>query len=92
MYKNVEYPPMTLRDSAGASAPIKEGQSVKVLFPNGNIRSFKIFANPDHAAPESGIISVDSPLGHALLGRTAGEEVKYAVGKRLLKVKVLGVE
>ena len=53
---------------------------------------FSVWKVIDHAAPESGIISVDSPLGHALLGRTAGEEVEYAVGDRVLKVKVLGVE
>jgi transcription elongation GreA/GreB family factor len=84
--------PVVLSDKACTSTIIREGQSVKVLFSNGNIRLFKISANPNHAAPESGIISLESPLGHALMGKTVGTEVEYKVGDRILKVKIVGVE
>jgi len=92
MYKNTDYSPMTLHDNVNAPMPIKEGQNVKVLFPNNSIRTFKISQNPDHAAPESGIIFLHSPLGQALIGKTVGNEVQYKVGDRVLKVKILGVE
>lgn len=92
MYEKIDYPSMTLHDNVNTPMPIKEGQNAKVLFPNNSIRTFKISHNPDHAAPESGIISLHSPLGQALIGRTVGDEVQYKVGDRVLKVKILGVE
>jgi len=84
--------PVVLNDKTCSSGLIKEGHSVKVIFSNGNTRLFKISTNSDHAAPESGIISLESPLGHALMGKKQGDDVEYRVGERLLKVKIVGVE
>ena len=90
MYNTAENQ-MVLRDKKNTTQ-VCTGHSVKVLFPNNSIRTFKISQNPDHAAPESGIISLHSPLGQALIGKKTDDEVEYKVGDRTLKVKVLGVE
>lgn len=91
MYKTADNA-VILDNKANADVSICAGQSVKVLLQNGSVSLFKICVDTNHAAPQGGIISSESPLGHALIGRKVGDEVEYRVGERILKVKVLGVE
>ncbi|OHA42941.1 MAG: hypothetical protein A3H73_02035 [Candidatus Taylorbacteria bacterium RIFCSPLOWO2_02_FULL_50_120] len=58
---------------------------------NGTIRTFTITNLPQSVAPDKGIISDQSPLGAALLGKTAGEVVIYAVGTEKFSVEVVAV-
>ncbi|OHA42947.1 MAG: hypothetical protein A3H73_02065 [Candidatus Taylorbacteria bacterium RIFCSPLOWO2_02_FULL_50_120] len=73
------------------SRSITVGSGAQVRFGNGTIRTFTITNRPQSVAPDKGIISDQSPLGAALLGKTAGEAVTYAVGARKLSVEVVAV-
>jgi transcription elongation GreA/GreB family factor len=41
--------------------------------------------------PDRGFISLDSPLGKALLGRHKGETVDYVIGYKALKAEIIKV-
>ena len=73
------------------SRSITVGSGAQVRFGNGTILIFTITNRPQSVAPDKGIISDQSPLGAALLGKTAGEAVTYAVGARKLSVEVVAV-
>ena len=73
------------------SRSITVGSGAQVRFGNGAIRTFTITNRPQFVAPDTGIISDQSPLGAALLGKTAGEAVTYAVGAKKLSVEVVAV-
>ncbi|MEY4339017.1 MAG: transcription elongation factor GreA [Actinomycetota bacterium] len=52
-----------------------------------------LLGHPEETPPAgAGIMSLNSPLGTALVGRTAGEWVEYEANKNLLKVRILKVE
>lgn len=58
---------------------------------DGQVRVFRIVGAPE-ADPSAGKISNESPVGRALLGRTAGEVVEVNVPKGVIKLKILKVE
>ena len=70
---------------------VTPGNRVTLRFQSGTIRTFTITSHSQSAAPEKGIISDQSPLGAALLGKTIGETVTYAVGAEKLSVEVVAV-
>lgn len=79
-------------DKCATIATVIHGNSVAdLLFSDGRIRSFRITSNSDGASPESGVISVFSPLGKALLGHLTGEELEYRTARGTETVKILGV-
>ena len=47
---------------------------------------------PEDAAPASGLISMQSPVGRALLGRAAGEEVRVRTPEGVRGLTVVSVE
>jgi transcription elongation factor GreA len=47
---------------------------------------------PEDAAPESGLISMQSPVGRALLGRAVGEEVRVRTPEGVRGLTVVSVE
>lgn len=74
------------------AASIIHGNSVvELLFSGGVVRSFRITTNSDGASPEQGVISVFSPLGKALLGHFAGEELRYRAARGTETVRILSV-
>lgn len=58
---------------------------------DGKDRSFQIVGAPE-ADPSGGKISNESPVGSALLGRSAGDTIEVNVPKGVIKMKVLKVE
>jgi transcription elongation GreA/GreB family factor len=67
------------------------GSAVTVRFPNGTIRSFTLTNRPQSVDPSQGVISGESPLGHALLGKTVGHIAAYTVGQEAFSVEIMGV-
>ena len=55
-------------------AKIYFGAIVKLTNDQGNIASYRL-VGPDEIQPKKGFISVDSPVGKALLGKQKGDEI-----------------
>ena len=55
-------------------AKIYFGAFVKLKNDQGNIASYRL-VGPDEIQPKKGFISVDSPVGKALLGKKKGDEI-----------------
>lgn len=52
-----------------------------------------LLGHPEETPPAgAGIMSLNSPLGTALVGHTAGEWVEYEANKNMLKVRIVKVE
>ncbi len=66
------------------------GSGVKVR-QDGKTRHYQIVGKPEANAAE-GLISNESPLGAALLGRTKGDEVDVEVPRGVIKLKVLAID
>lgn len=69
---------------------IEIGSTVTVMFQSGETMAYTIVqairTDPDHC-----IISCDSPLGKALLGKRAGDTVIYTVGDRAIQVDIVQI-
>ncbi|WP_030757784.1 GreA/GreB family elongation factor [Streptomyces griseus] len=82
-----------LRDSPDARPPstgaIGVGSTVTVRFDDGTESTLHVGELAD--ADDPGLVTADSPLGRALLGRTAGEDVSYATPLGRTGVVVLSV-
>ena len=63
---------------------------VTVEEPEGNRRSWRL-VGPDETDPRSGLVSVQSPLGRALLGRRTGEVVEVNRPGGTVELEILGV-
>ena len=55
-------------------AKIYFGAFIKLKNDQGNIASYRL-VGPDEIQPKKGFISVDSPVGKALLGKQKGDEI-----------------
>ena len=55
-------------------AKIYFGAFIKLKNDQGNIASYRL-VGPDEIQPKKGFISVDSPVGRALLGKQKGDEI-----------------
>jgi len=62
-----------------------------VKFQDDKTRTFEITDIPQRVAPEKGIISHESPLGKALIGRAVGERAVYAVNDRAIIAEVIEI-
>jgi len=69
---------------------VEIGSTVRVKFPSGEMMSFTITSS-HHTDPSHGIISCDSPLGKALIGKKAGETISYAVENRIFEVTLVEI-
>lgn len=69
---------------------IEIGSTVTVMFQSGETVTYTIVqatrTDPDHC-----IISCDSPLGKALLGKKPGDTVVYTVGGRAIQVNIMQI-
>ncbi len=82
----------TLDDEAFDSGCVKMGSSASLL-DLGTEKEFRYrLAFPGEADIEAGKISVLSPLGAALLGRTRGEEFSYQSPGGPVRMRVLEVD
>ena len=78
-------------ESAAGSARAGLGSTVTVEDEQtGKERTYELVAATE-SDPASGKLSVDSPLGHALMGAEAGGTVSYATPKGARRLKVLSV-
>ena len=66
------------------------GSAVVIVFADGRKADFKI-EDSTLTDPDRGIISYQSPLGNALLGKCAGEKGSYAVGEKIIAFEVLAI-
>ena len=86
MIKNAEVVPI---DKARANT-VKFGYKGKVLTENGEERKYTIVGRAE-SNPAEGKISNESPVGKALMGRHAGDEIEVEVPKGLIKLKLLSI-
>jgi len=68
---------------------VKIGSTVKILFQNGEERSYTIAYKGDLS---QNIISFESPLASSILGATIGEERTFSVAQNKKKVKILDIK
>lgn len=82
----------TIIDEAGAhkSGRVMVGSGVEVE-QDGVKRHYQIVGAPE-ADPMKGKISNESPVGSALLGRSAGETIEVNAPKGVIKVKVVKID
>lgn len=73
-----------------ASGRVVVGSHVDVE-QNGKTVSYHIVGGPE-ADPPSGKISNESPVGMALLGKQAGDQVDVNVPRGVIKIKVLKID
>ncbi|HEY4731417.1 MAG TPA: GreA/GreB family elongation factor [Myxococcales bacterium] len=66
------------------------GARVKLSDPDGHEAEYRL-VTPDQADPTHGAVSVESPLGMALLGKSAGEEVTVERPRGPLEYTIEGV-
>jgi transcription elongation factor GreA len=67
------------------------GSTVHISDEQGKERSWRIVSSHD-AAPAQGLLSADSPVARALVGRRSGDEVAVALPKGETLLKILSVE
>lgn len=77
-------------DSNGSKNKVSMGSTVEVKF-NGEKREFKIVSF-NEAEPSEGLISNESPLGLAFLGKKKGDEVEVNTPKGIIKYKILNIK
>lgn len=69
---------------------VRFGSKVTVQYEDGQQKKFTIVGSPE-SNPSDGRISNESPVGKALLGKHAGDEVEVLVPKGAIKLKVVSV-
>jgi len=69
---------------------VKFGHKVTVETESGEKRKYTIVGGPE-SDPIEGKISNESPVGKALLGKKAGDEIEVTAPKGLIKLKILTI-
>lgn len=67
------------------------GSKVTVAYEDGSEETYTLVGAAE-ASPREGLISNESPLGQALIGRQAGDEVEVAAPSGTFRVKIVKVE
>ena len=67
------------------------GSKVTVAYEDGSEETYTVVGAAE-ASPREGLISNESPLGQALIGRRAGDEVEVAAPSGTFRVKIVKVE
>ncbi|MBM3932755.1 MAG: transcription elongation factor GreA [SAR202 cluster bacterium] len=75
----------------GGGNVVKFGSSVVVSGQDGSKRTYTLVGSAE-AVPLEGKISLDSPVGQALLGRKVGDTVEVRTPKGVNKLKITKVE
>ena len=75
------------------SVEVTLGSSVTVELPSGAKKTLLLTgATPKEESTGIDCVTLQSPLGAAILGGKAGEAVEYTVGARKLKVMIRKIE
>jgi transcription elongation factor GreA len=74
-----------------ADGAVSFGSTVVVKDPRGGERKWRIVSSHD-AAPAQGLLSADSPVARALVGRRAGDQASVVLPKGETLLKILSVE
>ena len=77
-------------DAKKISGEIAVGSKIKVSG-SGGVKEFTVLGSYD-SDPKQNLISNESPLGKAFLGREVGDEVEVQTPAGLIKYKILSVE
>ncbi len=78
--------------SSETDGHIKVGSQVTVLEESKKKEQVFTIVGSSEANPADGIISNESPLGQAFIGRKAGERVEIQVPKGLVKYKIIEIK
>jgi len=80
-----------VEDGGAAAGVVSFGATVVVRDQDGKEQSWRIVSSHD-AAPAKGLLSAESPVAVALLGRAPGDEISVVLprGKRVLTVVSVG--
>jgi len=76
--------------AAAPSDVVRVGSRVTVRNQEGELETYTIVGSAE-ANPSRGLISNESPVGHALLGKKAGEEVLVQAPAGLLRLTVVEI-
>jgi transcription elongation factor GreA len=83
---------VTLIDEEAAhhASRVQLGSKVSVKTSEGKDQEYTI-VGPAEARPTGGLISNESPVGRALLGKRVGDEVQISVPRGVLKMKISSI-
>ena len=88
--KMLELAQLIDEEAAHASKEIRVGSSVTVRGPDGNRREYQL-VGPAEAAPLEGRISLESPVGRALLGKKRGDKVQVVTPSGMVEMAIVAV-
>lgn len=77
-----------IEESGKSGQEIYLGTTVKILSPNNEQKEYKIVGS-NEADPDQGLISNESPLGRAFLGKKTGDKVKVQTPKGEIEYTIL---
>lgn len=82
-----------LADPAALETPagLADGTTVTLRFPEGDESTFRIVAIPEQAGDQDDVVTADSPIGRALVGRSAGDTITYAGPDGELQARVVAL-
>ena len=81
---------VVIEDGEREQGVVAVGASVKVSDGDGEAETYAI-VGPAEADPLRGMISNESPLGRALLGKRAGDEVEWSSPIGISRLKIVAV-
>jgi transcription elongation factor GreA len=79
-----------LIEEGGATGIVNVGSTIRIKCENKDIEYTIVGSN--EADPSQGLISNESPIGRAFLGRKAGEKVKVMVPKGEMECEILEIK
>lgn len=77
-------------EAAHKASRVQIGSIVHITDGNGKAIEYRIVGGAE-SRPTEGLISNESPVGQALLGKRVGDEVKISVPKGVLRLTVTGI-
>lgn len=81
---------VTIIEETKSNGFVKVGSKIKIQ-DNGNSKEYKIVGS-EEADPSQGLISNESPIGRAFLGKRKGDVVEISVPKGVIKYKIVEIE
>lgn len=82
---------VVIGDDAGSSGTVVNGSVVHLRYEGDDDVERFLVGSIEERRDDLSVISPESPLGQALMGRQAGETVEYAAPRGTLKVELLEI-